>query len=336
MSANQQGMPHLPGGGIDLSHLAGAQRAPQAGGTSAAGGAAGPGGGPVAQDPQAAPGGPVPVPDLVLDATDATFESIAQLSAVVPVILHLWSPRSEASAALGRVIETVVREQDGALLLARVDADANPGLAQALQAQAVPTDVALVGGRPVPLFQGDMPEPQLRELIAQLLQLAQQSGVSGRVEAQAPSDDTDADAPAEPQTPPEHLAAVEAAERGDFDTAVAEWEAVLQRAPADKVAQAALVQMRLLQRLQGKGASEIREAAAAAPADVDAQLLVADLDVSGGHVEDAFLRVLDLFQNAEEDDRERIKARLLELFEVVGVSDARVAAARTRLANLLY
>ncbi|UOR00283.1 tetratricopeptide repeat protein [Leucobacter allii] len=322
----QQMPERIPGGGIDLSHLAGR------GQTGAPAGA--PGSGPGA--PAGQSGQVVDVPSLVLEVTEAGFEQAAQLSTVVPVVVELWSAASPASQELAPLLEDAVRALAGRALLARVEAETNPGLAQAFQAQVVPTVVALVGGRPVPLIQGPASAEQLRELLAQLVQLAEQHGVTGRVSA--PEADADAPSePAEPVIPPAHLAAVEAAERGDYAAAVAEWEAVLQKAPADAEARAALVQMRLLQRLDGTTAEGIRSAAAEHPDGVDAQLAVADLDVSGGHVEDAFLRLLDLFAAASEDaDRARIRERLLELFEVVGVADPRVIAARGRLANLLY
>ncbi|QZY52434.1 tetratricopeptide repeat protein [Leucobacter tenebrionis] len=334
---SQQMPERIPGGGIDLSHLA-------ARGQAAQGGAA-----PQAAASQTAPSGAasgapgsgqtVDVPSLVLDVTDATFEQIAQLSAVVPVVFDLWAEWCQPCKTLSPVIEKVTREFDGRVLLAKVDVDANPGLAQAFQAQSIPTVVALVGGRPVPLFQGAVPEAQVREFFGQLVQLAEQNGVSGRVNAPDQGDEAQAgpSEPAEPEIPEAHRAAVEAAEHGDYAAAVAEWEAVLAKAPADAEARAALVQMKLLQRLQGRTADEIRSAAAADRGDVEAQMAVADLDVSGGHVEDAFLRLLDLFaESTDADDRAVIRERLLELFEVVGVADPRVAAARGRLANLLY
>ncbi|WP_244302840.1 thioredoxin family protein [Leucobacter coleopterorum] len=176
----------------------------------------------------------VDVPSLAIDVTDAGFEQVAQLSSVVPVVVLLWAGWSEPSKALSPMVEQVTREFAGRVLLARVDADANPGLAQAFQAQSIPTVVALVGGRPVPLFQGEIPVEQLRELFAQLLQLGEQQGVVGRVNAPAGDGEDGSEAqaePAEPQTPPAHLAAVEAAERGDYAAAVAEWEDVLRKAP---------------------------------------------------------------------------------------------------------
>ncbi|EYT53007.1 thioredoxin [Leucobacter sp. UCD-THU] len=325
----QQMPARLPGGGVDLSHLA-------------ARGQAGPGGQPGAPtaDQAQGTGQTVDVPSLVLDVTDETFEQIAQLSSVVPVVFDLWAEWCQPCKTLSPVIEKITREFDGRVLLAKVDVDSNPGLAQAFQAQSIPTVVALVGGRPVPLFQGAVPEAQVREFFTQLVQLAEQHGVTGRVSA---PDQGDADAqgapaaPAEPEIPEAHRAAVEAAERGDYAAAVSEWEAVLVKAPADAEARAALVQMKLLQRLQGVTADEIRSAAAADVSDVAAQMRVADLDISGGHVEDAFLRLLDLFAaSTDADDRAAIRERLLELFEVVGIADPRVLAARGRLANLLY
>lgn len=325
----------IPGGGIDLSHLAAARAQGSAAVTPPAAGNA----------PSSSRGASqiVDVPALVIDVTDAGFEQAAQLSMVVPVVIDLWAEWCEPCKTLGPVLEKVTREFDGRLMLAKVDVDANPGLAQAFQAQSIPTVVALVGGRPVPLFQGAMPESQVRDLFTQLLQLAEQQGVVGRVNApesdasenggSGPNAESEA---AEPQIPPAHLAAVEAAERGDYAAAVAEWEDVLRKAPADSEARAALVQMRLLQRLEGLTLEQVRAEAAAQPSDMQAQLRVADLDLSGGHVEDAFLRLLELFAASDESDRTVIRERLLELFEVVGSADPRVIAARGRLANLLY
>lgn len=327
----QQFPEHIPGGAVDLSHLAsrGQTPAPGAGATPAGGAPAG----------GAADGGKVAdVPAVVLDITDQTFEQAAQLSTVVPVVIDLWADWCQPCKTLGPILEKVTRDLGGKLVLGKVDVDANPGLAQAFQAQSIPTVVALVGGRPVPLFQGAIPEDQVREFFSRLLELAAQQGVNGRVNAPELSGETDEGTePQEEPVPPAHREAVEALERGDYAAAVEAYEGVLAKAPADTEARAALVQVRLLHRLEGFSGEEIRSAAAADPDSLEAQLRVADLDVSGGHVEDAFLRLLDLFgATGDEDRRGAIRERLLELFEVVGVADPRVIAARGRLANLLY
>lgn len=323
---SQQIPDRLSGGAVDLSHLA---ARPQ----SAAGA---PTSHPAASAEGAAGGQVVDVPSLVLDVTDQLFEQVAQLSNVVPVVVHLLSNRSEQGASFADTLARVTKQLAGKVLLANVDVDANPGLAQAFQAQAVPTVVALVAGRPVPLFQGALDEDQVREFFSRLLELAAQHGVTGMLNAPDSGEAAD-DEPALPQVNPAHQPALDALESGDYAGAVQAYEQVLLKAPADAEARAALVQVRLLHRLDGVAAEEVRSAAATHPNDIDAQMLVADLDVSGGHIEDAFLRLLDLFSTRDDDtERTRLRERLLELFEVVGLSDARVAAARTRLANLLY
>lgn len=321
---SQQIPERIPGGAVDLSHLAarGAQQAgaPDGGLSPAQGGS----------------GQVVDVPSLVIDASDQSFEQVIQLSGVVPVVVDLWAEWCEPCKTLSPALEKVTREFGGRVLLAKVDIEANPGLAQAFQVQSIPAVIALVAGRPVPLFQGAAPEQQVREVFGQLVQLAEQQGVQGRVNAPELGDEAEV-GPAEPPVNPAHAEALEAIERGDYAAAVESYEQVLAKAPADQEARAALVQVRLLHRLSGETADAIRADAAANPLDVDAQLKVADLDVSGGHIEDAFLRLLDLFASGSDDaERTRIRERLLELFEVVGPADPRVAAARTRLANLLY
>ena len=324
---SQQMPERIPGGGMDLSHLASRPADGRPGGAAQTGGGVG----------QNAGGQVVDVPSLVMEVTDQTFEQIAQLSSVVPVVLDLWAEWCEPCKTLGPILEQVTRDYGGRLVLGKIDVEANPRLAQAFQAQSIPMVLALVGGRPVPLFQGAIPEGQIREFFDQLLQLAEQQGLTGRVNAAESGSEAAADTPEEPEVPEAHLPAVEAAERGDFATAIREYESVLAKAPADAEARAALVQMKLLHRLSDVSAEQIRSAAAERPEDTEAQMRVADLDVSGGHVEDAFLRLLDLFARATDDpDRKAIRERLLELFEVVGVTDPRVIAARGRLANLLY
>lgn len=313
---------HISGGAMDLSGIVRGAEAPAPTTQDAAS--------PAAQQAQV-----VDVPAVVFDATDATFEQVIQLSSVVPVVVDLWAEWCEPCKTLGPMLEKMTRAAEGRLVLAKVDVDKNPGLAEAFKAQSIPTVVALVAGQPVPLFQGAIPEAEIRQFFDQLLELATQQGLNSRVQApdlEGPVEQ----APAEPQTNPAHEAALDAVERGDYETAVAEYERVLVNAPKDEEARSALVQVKLLARLAGVNKNEVRQAAADDPADLEAQFSVADLDVSGGHVEDAFLRLLELFGVSSDDDRITVREHLVELFEVVGVTDPRVVAARAKLANLLF
>lgn len=287
----------------------------------------------------AAPGGangaPPAASPLIFDATDATFGEVLELSRTVPVVVDLWAEWCGPCKQLSPVLEKVVTELAGRVVLAKVDVDANPQLAQGFRAQSIPMVVALVAGQPVPLFNGAVPEPQVREVLAQLLQLAAQHGVTGTVPVadQAPDEGEPA---AEPALPPLHAEAFAAIEAGDFARAISAYEQALAENPRDDDARAGLGQVRLLDRVQGADLNAARAAAAAAPTDVPAQLLVADLDLAGGHVDDAFGRLLDLFAAVDDDARVAVRERLLELFALIGDADPRVLAARRGLASLLF
>lgn len=281
------------------------------------------------------PGGPAgSVPSLVMDVTDQTFGEVLQLSTRVPVVVDLWAEWCGPCKQLSPILERVVLELGGRLVLAKVDVDANPQLAQSFRAQSIPLVVALVAGQPVPLFTGAVPEQQVREVFAQLLQLAANNGVTGTVEAaEAPETETELE---EPPLPPLHAEAFDAIEAGDYPRAMRAYEQALAENPRDSEARAGLGQVRLLDRVQGLDLQEARAAAASAPTDLDAQFAVADLDLSGGHVDDAFGRLLDLFAALPADERAPVRERLLELFGLVGDADPRVIKARSRLASLLF
>lgn len=288
----------------------------------------------------AAPGGDAAgrAPGGVVVATDDQgFGQVLELSRTVPVVVALWASWSEQSVQLVETLERLVRARAGRLVLAAADADQSPQLVQALQARAIPTLVALVGGQPVPLFEGVQPDDVIEQVFDQLLEIAERNGVNGRV----PADDetaepVEAEEPVEAPLPPLHQEAFDAISRGDFAAAASAYRTAIAQDPRDDLAVAGLAQANLLGRLQGKTLDEIRNRAASAPEDLDAQLDVADLDLSGGHVDDAFARLLDLFPKQDPDGKNTVRERLLELFQVVGVEDPRVTAARRRLAMLLY
>lgn len=289
--------------------------------------------------PSAPPSGSAPastgVVDVVVDATDETFGQILEISRTVPVVVDLWAEWCGPCKQLSPIIEKVTRELGGRVLLAKVDVDANPQLAQSFRAQSIPMVVALIAGQPVPMFTGAVPEQQVREVFAQLLQVAAQNGVSGTLATgEAPAADG-ADA-VEPALPPLHAEAFAAIEAGDYTRAIAAYEKALSENPRDEEARAGLGQVRLLDRVQGLDLQSARAAAAAAPLDAQAQFDVADLDLAGGHVDDAFGRLLDLFAQLPSDQRTPVRERLVELFGLIGAADPRVIAARNRLSSLLF
>ena len=286
--------------------------------------------------PAATTATPPAVSSLVMDVTDETFPQILELSRTVPVVIDLWAEWCGPCKQLSPILERVVTELGGRLVLAKVDVDANPQLSQAFRAQSIPMVVALVAGQPVPLFTGAVPEQQVREVFAQLLQLAAQNGVTGSLQVEDPDDAAETAAPVEPELPPLHAEAFAAIEAGDYSRAITAYERALAENPRDEDARAGLGQVKLLDRVQGLDLAQARAAAAATPHDVEAQFAVADLDLAGGHVDDAFDRLLDLFAELPADERAPVRERLLELFALVGDTDPRVIRARGRLASLLF
>lgn len=287
------------------------------------------------------PAGELTLPSLYFEGTDANFNDFIDLSMRVPVVVDLGAEWSEPWKQLTSVLDRLIASFGGRLVIVKVDVDANPQLAQAFQAQSVPAVAALVAGRPVQLFVGAPPEDQVRDVFEQLLELAAQNGVTGAVaveggDAPEGAEGTAAEPAPEPPLPPLHAEAYDAIERGDFEAAIRAYRTAIAQDPRDSLAVAGLAQVSLLARLSGHSSEELRAAAAEAPKDVAAQLGVADLDISGGHVEDAFDRLLTLFPALDAAGKEEVRTRILEYFEIVGADDPRVGKARARLASLLY
>ena len=308
-------------GAVDLSAL-GRAPAPAPGGPPPAAGGPGAGGGAGASA-------------VVVDVTEATFADVVQMSMQVPVVFTLWASWSEVSATVTADLVAIAAEMGGRFLLARVDTEASPQIAQAFGAQSVPAVVAVLRGQPVPLFQGQATREEISALIGQLLQAAAANGITGTVSGAAAPVAEPAE-PEEPPLPPLHQAAFDAIEHDDLDTAVAAYAQALQENPRDEMARVGMAQVELLRRTRGVDPATARSAAAAAPKDVEAQMVVADLDLLGGKVEDAFSRLVDVVRVTAGPEREQARVRLVELFAVVGDTDPRVLAARRALANALY
>ncbi|MFG2597563.1 tetratricopeptide repeat protein [Streptomyces sp. NPDC048462] len=289
-------------------------------------------------------GGPAAVPasSLVFDVDEAGFESdVLQRSAEVPVVIDFWAEWCEPCKQLGPLLERLAQQYNGRFVLAKVDVDANQMLMQQFGIQGIPAVFAVVAGQALPLFQGAAPEAQIRETLDQLIQVGEERfGLTGIVVDQdAAAPDATAQEPAPvPAGPYDALleAAAQALDANDFAGAVQAYRNVLSDEPANSEAKLGLAQAELLARVQQTDPQQVRKDAAENPADVPAQLAAADLDLVGGHVEDAFGRLVETVRRTFGDDRDRVRVRLLELFEVIGPDDPRVGAARTALARVLF
>ncbi len=284
--------------------------------------------------PAGAPAGGSAGSSYALQVTEQNFQSTVEASTTAPVFLVFYSPtRMPESADLARDMETLSGEFEGRFLVGLVDIDAAPQIAQAMQIPSIPLVVAVLDGRPAPLFQDVLPLDQLRAQLTQVMQQLTANGVAGRHQPRMVAGETE---DGEELVDPRYAAAQDALGDGDIDRAVAEYQKLVDANPADAEAAAGLAMAKVLQRTQGVDLNAARAAAAANPDDVDAQTMVADLDMLGGHVDDAFNRLVDVVRRTAGDDRDKAREHLIGLFGAVGNDDPRVLRGRQNLASALF
>ncbi len=282
----------------------------------------------------AAGGDTAPASGAVVDVTEASFAAVVERSTSVPVVVALWSASDPLSSGVVRTLADLAGELGGRFLLARVEVERAPQVAQAVGSQTGSTVAAVVRGQAVPLPPLDQAtRDQVRDLLDQVLQMAAANGVTGRV----PVDDAAApEEPGEPPLPPRHQEAYDAIERDDLDAAAAAYAAALTENPRDDMAKAGLAQVELMRRTRDLDPQAARAAAEAAPDDVAAQLALADVELMSDRVEEAFGLLVAVVRRTAGPDREAARVRLVELFTLVGDADPRVMAARRALASALY
>ncbi|MFU8873451.1 tetratricopeptide repeat protein [Micromonospora sp. SL4-19] len=268
--------------------------------------------------PAGGPGGPTAGGDAaVIDVTEATFQSeVLERSLTTPVVVDFWAEWCAPCKQLSPVLERLAAEGDGAWVLAKVDVDANPRLAQMFRVQGIPMVYAVVGGQPIDAFSGVVPEAQLRQWIQAVLK----AGGVTVAEAEDPRL-TEAD---------------DALMSGDLDAAEAAYRKILAESPADVAAEAGLAQVGVARRVAGADPNAALAAAEQAPDDVEAQLLAADIEVLSGLAEQAYARLVGLVRRTAGDDRDKARQHLVSLFTIAGPDDPAVAAARRALASALF
>ena len=268
--------------------------------------------------PKAEPAGPMP--GIEITPENLTNEFL-WLSKAKPVILICWSPRSPESQEVVAILGKLALADQGSWVLGRVDVDAQPQVAQALQTRAVPFAVAIINEQMVPLFEQPYPEEQIRMVIDKVLALASEQGVGG-----APTEKIE----------PEEEEAIAALDAGDYAKAEAAYKKLLARKPNDNFAILGLAQTQLMARTDGIDGANVMKEASAHPDNIDIQLQCADIEIVSGYLEPAFARLLRLIPLFDGAEKKLVKDRLIELFALVDPADPRVIKARAALANALF
>ena len=239
------------------------------------------------------------------------------------VILLAWSARSAQAKEILETLGKLEIADKNTWLLGVVDVDTQPQVAQALQIKSVPVAIAIIGEQLLPLFESAPPADQVQLVINKLLELAAQKGVG-----------TAPQGPTEIPMEAEEAAAYAAMEKGDYKAAKISYEAWLKRKPNEQVAIVGLAQVNLMLRIEGL--DPVLTLKNAKADDVTSQMMCADIEIATGNYEAAFDRLLNAVRSMAGDDRDRAKAHLITLFNLVDPTDPRLVKARGQLASALF
>jgi putative thioredoxin len=271
--------------------------------------------------------------NLIIDVTTASFEAdVITQSMSVPVVVDLWATWCEPCKQLSPILEKLALEYDGRWILAKVDVDAEQQIAAAFQVQSIPTVYVVIGGQVAPMFQGAMPESQVRQVLEAVLAEAEKAGITGRVatDAQAEGEETQA---VQPPSDPRFDAAEAALESGEWAKAIDAYKEILSVTPGDAIAKIGLLNVNLLQRTDGRDLAEDIEKMTL---ETDAVLRAADATFLMGDFADAFALLIEHLKNVTGAQRDQTRERVLELFEIAGPTDPAVVKARIALTNALF
>ena len=275
------------------------------------------------QRPAAGGDGPAPAGPGGVEVTEANFEAeVLVRSSQVPVVVLLWSPRSDASVQLGDTLAGFAAADGGKWSLAVVNVDTTPRVAQMFGIQGVPTVVALAAGQPIASFQGAQPAEQLRRWVDSLLE-ATAGKLTGSGEAETEEVD------------PAVAQARAYLDEGNFAAALDAYQAILDAQPNHTEAQGAVRQIAFLQRASAQRPDAVA-VADATPGDIEAAFAAADVEILQQQVSAAFDRLIALVKRTAGDERTAVRTRLIELFELFDPTDPEVVAGRRNLANALY
>lgn len=269
---------------------------------------------------------------VLQDVDQQSLQGLLQHAATVPLIIHLAAPSNPASAQIDAVLQPAIDARAGRMVMGRIDTEAHPQLLQMFGIPSGPMVVALMGQQALPLFNEPVAAEQLEQLLDEINASAVQAGMAGTVPPLVEA----TDAQGEAVLPPLHQEAEDALQAENYEAALAAYDKALAENPQDSEATRGKARVGLMQRTSTMDVQQVRTNAADNPNDVAAQIAVADLDLLGGHVQDAFDRLVQFIARSAGEDKDAARVHLLELYTVVGDQDERVALSRRKLAAALF
>ena len=266
---------------------------------------------------------------VIIDVTTPQFEELViKQSSTVPVVIDLWATWCGPCKQLSPVLEQLALEYNGKFVLAKIDVDAEPQISAAFQVQSIPTVFVAIGGQVAPLFQGAQPYPQVKQVIDAVLEQAKQLGVSGNI-AGDQAEESEAPVISDPRFDTAEMAI----EQGDWDGAIAAYQLVLASTPNDAIAKIGLLNVQLLKRMDGV---DFEQAMNTSATDIESQMKAADAQFLMNDFAGAFSRLIELVNVTSGKERDQVRDRLVELFDIAGPADPAVVRGRTALANALF
>ena len=283
--------------------------------------------------------------EWTVDVSEQDFEqAVVQRSHEVPVVIDFWAPWCGPCRALGPTLEKLAEEQQGKFILAKINIDENPMLAQAFQIQSIPAVKAVRNGALAGEFLGAQPEPNVRRFIEQLMpseaeslaQKAQRLEEAGK--AQGAESLYRAALAKEANQPLALLGLARVlVQRGEENDAQTLLTRIPNTVPEHPAAQQLLAQLRLKQTgAKAEDEKQYRDRLAANPNDLDARFELSQILAAVGRYEEALTELLAIVKKDRKFQEDGARKAMLEIFEVIGARSELAENYRSELAKVLF